>query len=158
MLEKQFTATVYIIDGNKVLLVLHPKLGKWLPPGGHLEANETPPEGALREAFEETGLKVELIKDEHVWVSRWNAKSFERPWLCLLEEIPAHGSHPAHQHVDFIYLGRPIGGTITEEHLKQQEIRWFDLEQVLALKADQEIFVETQQVISKILGELFSCP
>jgi 8-oxo-dGTP pyrophosphatase MutT (NUDIX family) len=94
-MERQFTATVYIIAENKVLLLMHPKVQKWLPPGGHLEANEIPSECAKREALEETGLTVELIKEEHVWVDRWNATSFERPWLCLLENMPAYGSQPA---------------------------------------------------------------
>ncbi len=149
-MEKQFTSTVYIIDGGKVLLLFHPKLQKWLPPGGHLEENELPPDCALREALEETGLEVELIKDEHVWVSHWNASSFERPWLCLLENIPPHKDQAAHQHVDLIYLGRPIGGSIGEEHRKQHEIRWFTHDEVQALKPDEEIFAETQQILSKI--------
>jgi 8-oxo-dGTP pyrophosphatase MutT (NUDIX family) len=155
-MEKQFTSTVYILHNNKVLLLMHGKLNKWLPPGGHLETNEIPPECAIREALEETGLHVELIKDEHVWVSRWNAESFVRPWLCLLENIPPHGTQPAHQHVDFVYLGRPIGGKITDKHLQQHDIRWFSLEEVLALKADEDIFVETQQTISKIFEKLQS--
>lgn len=149
-MEKQFTSSVYILNENKVLLLFHPKLQKWLPPGGHLEESELPPECAIREAFEETGLQIKLIKDEHLWVSRWNASSFERPWLCLLENIPPHNSHPAHQHIDFIYLGSPIGGSITEEHRKQHEIRWFSYDEILALKPDIEIFVETQQTLEKI--------
>lgn len=153
-MEKQFTASVYIIEENKALLLFHPKLKKWLPPGGHVETNELPTECAKREAFEETGLTVELIKDEHLWVSRWSAESFERPWLCLLENIPPHGNQEAHQHIDFVYLGRPIGGSITEEHHAQHPIRWFSLEEILSLQPDQEIFVETQQTLQTIFAEM----
>jgi ADP-ribose pyrophosphatase YjhB (NUDIX family) len=152
IMEKQFTATVYIIEEGKVLLLFHPKLKKWLPPGGHLELNELPPECAKREVLEETGLIIELIKDEHLWVDRWNATSIERPWFCLLENIPEYGSQPAHQHLDFIYVGQPIGGRITEDHEKQHAISWFTLEEALSLKPDEEIFVETQQTIQKILS------
>lgn len=157
MIKKQFTATVYILDEDKVLLLKHPKLQKWLPPGGHLEPNEIPPECAIREAFEETGLHVELIKDEHLWISpRWNGESFPRPWLCLLENIPTHGTEPAHQHIDLIYLGRKMGGATTEEHRKQHDIRWFNLQEVLALKADEEIFAETQTTITIIFEKFLS--
>ncbi len=153
---KQFTATVYILEADKVLLLLHPKIGKWLPPGGHLEENETPPDGAKREAKEETGLDVALIKEEHLWVERWNATSFERPFLCLLENIPAHGSHPAHQHIDFIYLGHPVSGEISEEHRAMHSIRWFSLQEVIELKEDVEIFQETKETIQKIFELRYS--
>ncbi|MFI0412434.1 NUDIX hydrolase [Actinomadura sp. 3N508] len=33
--------------------------GRWVPPGGVLELDETPYEGVVREVLEETGLKVE---------------------------------------------------------------------------------------------------
>ena len=152
-MEKQFTATVYILEENKVLLLFHPKFKKWLPPGGHLEINELPTDCAKREALEETGLIVELIKDEHIWVDRWNATSFERPWLCLLENVPEHGLHPAHQHVDFIYVGRSVGGQTCEEHHAQHAIRWFSIEEVLSLEPDREIFEETRQTLQQIFTE-----
>ena len=98
---REFTATVYILNENQVLLHFHKKLKKWLPPGGHLEKDETPPECAIREAKEETGLDIALIRDERLWVDRWNATSFERPFLCLLENIPAYQDLPPHQHIDF---------------------------------------------------------
>jgi 8-oxo-dGTP pyrophosphatase MutT (NUDIX family) len=156
-MEKQFTASVYIIEEDKVLLLLHPKHKRWLPPGGHLEVDELPSECAKREALEETGLIVELIKEEHLWIDRWNAMSFERPWLCLLEDMPPHGSQPAHQHIDFIYLGRAVGGRISEEHTAQHPIRWFSIEEILTLEPDREIFVETQQTIKKIFQTLRVC-
>jgi 8-oxo-dGTP pyrophosphatase MutT (NUDIX family) len=146
-MERQFTATAYVVEGGKVLLIRHPKLGKWLPPGGHLEANETPPEGARREVFEETGLEIRIIPQENIWIDRWNASSVERPYLCLIENIPPHGESAEHQHIDMIYLAHPVGGTLAEG------ARWFSLEEVLALKDDDEIFVETKTTIQHILEQ-----
>lgn len=146
-IEKHFTATAYIVEGEKVLLIPHPKLKKWLPPGGHIELNETPPECARREAFEETGLQIEILPQENLWIDFWNATSFERPYLCLLENIPPYGSKPAHQHMDFIYLARPISGKLLAE------ARWFSLEEVEALQEDDEIFGETKKTIRHILTQ-----
>lgn len=150
-MERQFTASVYIIEQNRVLLILHRKLNKWLPPGGHLDPNETPAEGARREALEETGVEIEFIKQENLWIERWNACSFERPYLCLIEEIPAYKNTAAHQHVDFVYLATRIGGTETQNLQEIDGMRWFTLEEIEALPPDQEIFIETQEVIRSIL-------
>lgn len=150
-MQRQFVASVYIIEQQRVLLIYHRKLCKWLPPGGHLDPNETPPEGARREAREETGVEIEFIRQENVWVNQWSAKSFERPYLCLLEEIPAYKDTPQHQHIDFIYLARPIGGVEQQNLLETDGLRWFTLEEVELLEVDVEIFAETCQVIRTIL-------
>jgi 8-oxo-dGTP pyrophosphatase MutT (NUDIX family) len=144
-MEKHFTATAYIIEDKKVLLLLHPKLQKWLPPGGHVEENETPPECACREALEETGLEIEIVPQENLWIEAWNATTFPRPYLCLLENIPPHGSHPAHQHMDFIYVARPVGGELFEE------VRWFSLADVEKMEEDIDIFGETKDTIRHLL-------
>ena len=45
--------TGYIFDENgRQLLIHHNKLNMWLPPGGHIEANETPDEALVREIKE----------------------------------------------------------------------------------------------------------
>ena len=150
-MERQFTASVYIIEQDRVLLIFHRKLNKWLPPGGHMEANETPAEAAYREALEETGYEIEILKEENIWVDHWNAKSFSRPYMCLIEEIPAHGLTPTHQHLDFVYLGKPVGGQAVENLNETHGMKWFTLEEVEALNPDIDIFVETLQVIRKIL-------
>jgi 8-oxo-dGTP diphosphatase len=36
--------------------------GRWVPPGGVLELDETPEDGVIREVFEETGLKVQPVR------------------------------------------------------------------------------------------------
>ncbi len=153
-MKRQYTATVYILQDDKVLLIYHKKYGKWLPPGGHLDENELPPHGAIREAKEETGLDIALIPQENVWVeTRVNGGSFERPYLCLLENIPARPNEPAHQHIDFIYLGLPIGGKEEENFIETNGLRWFTLSEIEALKADEEIFGDTIQIIRQILTQ-----
>jgi 8-oxo-dGTP pyrophosphatase MutT (NUDIX family) len=151
-MEKHFTSTAYILWEDKVLLLLHPKFRKWLPPGGHLEANETPFEGAKREVFEETGLEIECISQENLWIKKWHVKSIERPYLCLLEEIPPHQDKPAHQHIDFIFITRPTGGTLLQDPL----LRWFSLEEVLSLESNLEIFEDVKETILHLFEQQFT--
>ena len=54
------TASGLVIDNDRILLIFHPYLKKWLQPGGHIETGETSVQAALQETEEETGLRVEL--------------------------------------------------------------------------------------------------
>lgn len=151
-MERHFTATVYIVheDRERVLLIYHRKLQKWLAPGGHLDANELPSQAAIREAREETGLEIELVSQETVWVQQANSRSFERPSLCLLHEVPPYGNQPAHQHMDFIYVGRVLGGQENENKTEVEKMRWFSISELETLP-ETELFQETLQVIKSIL-------
>ena len=148
-MERQFTATLYIFFEGKTLLHCHPKLGKWVPPGGHLEPNETPPEAAIREAKEETGLDVAILEQENLKVDGYNGVSFPRPFLCLLEHIPAHGGKEAHQHMDMIYIGEPKGIPAPEEDL--QGFRWFAHDELTEI--ENELFPDVKEVIRLLLKE-----
>jgi len=56
-------------ENDNVLMGLRKDVNKWCVPGGHLELNEDPAQGALRELYEETGLEAEgarLVK------AQWN--------------------------------------------------------------------------------------
>lgn len=143
-MERHFTATAYIFHEEEVLLHYHKKLHTWLPPGGHLEPNETPAEAARREVLEETGLEIEFIAQENLKIEAHNAVSLERPYLCLLENIPPYKDLPAHQHIDFIYLARIKG-----EKKEVEGFRWFKYEELqeLALLAD------VQEVLQQLLKE-----
>lgn len=155
-MKKQFCATVYIIDGDKTLLIFHRKLQKWLPPGGHIDQNETPPEAARREVLEETGLEIEFLTQENVWIEDSNAESFERPFMCLLEHIPSYKDEPKHQHMDFIYVGKPTKGELRYNSEETEALRWFTYEEILKMETGRSIFAETQESIKKIM-ETFSC-
>ena len=96
-MKQHFVTSAYILHKDVVLLTFHPKIKRWLPPGGHIEPNESPIEAVKREVKEEVGIDIEIIKDEHIVVDRWNAKSFARPFLCLIEEIPKTKDEEAHK-------------------------------------------------------------
>lgn len=150
MIKRQFTVTCYLIQDAKVLLLHHRKYRKWVPPGGHLEENETPSEGVMREVLEETGLLIELEKGEELWIEEKKCMSLPRPYLCLLEKIPVYGKEPEHEHIDLIYVGHPIGGQMVESN-ESEQMRWFTLEEVLSLKPEEEIFLDVQKTVEHLL-------
>jgi len=62
--KHRIRSAAIVIDNDKILLVKHkhPKSGieSWVPPGGGLEGSESIYDCAIRETYEETGLKVIL--------------------------------------------------------------------------------------------------
>jgi 8-oxo-dGTP pyrophosphatase MutT (NUDIX family) len=58
------TVTAFIFNEDKLLLVFHKKMQKWMHVGGHVEENELFDEALKREIMEETGLKIDII-DAH---------------------------------------------------------------------------------------------
>jgi 8-oxo-dGTP diphosphatase len=67
MKPRQQIALAIIIEDDKVLIQKRASSADHLPdvwefPGGKIEANETPDEAAIREAREETGLEIEIVR------------------------------------------------------------------------------------------------
>ena len=62
--EKPLVGGVLIQDDDRYLLInraAEPDTGLWSIPGGVVELGERAKEAAMREAFEETGLEVEIV-------------------------------------------------------------------------------------------------
>src|SRR6185295_1862466 len=59
---KLAACTVFMLDGGVVLLKrsIEPSRGKWVFPGGFVDRGEPVPDAAVRETFEEVGLRVGL--------------------------------------------------------------------------------------------------
>ena len=91
------TATGVVVDlpSRRVLLIHHNVLGRWLPPGGHVEAGELPPAAARREVREEVGITVGPVLSPE-------------PGRAVPIDIDSHPipanpkrGEPAHTHHDF---------------------------------------------------------
>ena len=104
--ERHFTSTAYIVSAGRTLLLWHRKLRVWLPPGGHLEPNEDPVQGAVREAEEESGLAVEVVSPPGQF--RVERPVYLPPPAAVgIFDIDIDGQ-PFHQHIDFVYYTRPL--------------------------------------------------
>ena len=115
---RHFTVAVFVVWEGKVLLHLHKKLGMWLPPGGHIEPGELPDDAAVREVYEETGLRVELVGERREDVD--DPVQLHRPAGVQLENIG-----PGHQHIDLIYFARPAGPTQRGERFGEDRAGWY---------------------------------
>jgi 8-oxo-dGTP pyrophosphatase MutT (NUDIX family) len=101
---RDFTATVYVINDGTTALHEHAKLDMWLPPGGHVERDELPHVTARREAEEELGVEIDLLRESDDIASD-TATSLPQPQHFLLEDINVCDGEVGHQHVDFIFYG-----------------------------------------------------
>ena len=115
---RHFTVAVFVAWDGKVLLHRHKKLGMWLPPGGHIERDELPDDAALREVYEETGLRVELVGERREDVA--DPVQLHRPAGVQLENIG-----PNHQHIDLIYFARAKGPTEIGKRFGEDRVGWY---------------------------------
>jgi len=100
-----------IDDVGRLLLIRRADNRLWALPGGGLDVGETPAEGAVREALEESGVASEPVALAGVWDSR----------LC--------GSATRHHLYHFVVLCRPLPAppTVPASHTHEVlEIGWFN--------------------------------
>ena len=85
------SALVLHPDGERVLLVHHHRLRRWLLPGGHVEAKDvTLGDAARREAVEETAVRI--VPANTAGLAGMDVHG-----------IPAHKGEPYHLHHDLIF-------------------------------------------------------
>src|SRR5581483_8304957 len=133
-LRQHYVATAYVYnrETDSFLLILHKKLGKWLPPGGHLEEGEVPHQGALRELREETGLQGRIVNLLHTPdVATYSVARLFTPFCVLREIIPAGLHDGEHVQIDFIYV---------------VEVEYADALRVRMEEASQARWVPSQQI------------
>jgi len=100
MIERIIATLCYVVQGEQVLM-LHrnkqPNLGLWIAPGGKVEIDESPQECALRELWEETGIRGRNPKLRGIITEVSPRKDYQ--WLIFIfvvRDFEENGL-PAHQ-------------------------------------------------------------
>lgn len=119
-----YTASVYVVYGNKVLIRKHDKYNMWTSVGGHIELDETPDMAAVREVKEEVGLDVKLIPPRKTPVSHNGYKELIPPWYMNI-----HSINEVHKHNDLIYFATADTDEVVLEK-PTDSCRWFTKEEL----------------------------
>lgn len=121
--QGHITASALVMDesGDRVLLTLHPKVGRWLQLGGHLEMPDaTLRQAALREVREESGIVVGRISALPIRLDR-------HPVPCGRD---ADGGPLASVHWDVQYVVTTSSSTPVVISDESDDLQWFDVREI----------------------------
>ncbi len=123
-----FTASSFVVspDRQRVLLIFHRKLKRWLQPGGHIDPIDADPlAAAKREVTEETGIETMTVAGDGL--------------LDVdVHPIPAHGDEPAHEHFDlrFCFIARESDATGSDE---VDGLQWLPISELAEVETDESV-------------------
>lgn len=109
------TASALVVNPahDAVLLTLHPKVGRWLQLGGHLEADdESIRDAAAREVWEESGYRPRVLSREPLRLDR--------------HPVPCGGEQ--RQHLDMQYLVVVDDRSAPQRSDESLDLAWFSME------------------------------
>jgi len=138
-----YCAAAYIINpiDKKILLVYHSKFNCWVQPGGKIEEGEIPEDAAVREVYEETGIRVKLLGER-----------FPREDDCIKPlGIQRNRSKAGNTHIEIIYAGVPLSMDEKEWDDAITKQGWFSREKL----EDIEVFPDIKITMDYILRTYF---
>jgi 8-oxo-dGTP pyrophosphatase MutT (NUDIX family) len=114
------SVAVMALDGEgRLLLVRAADTGQWQTVGGAIDPGETPAEAARREAVEETGLEVELVRVIGCYGGPLFRFAYPNGDLC--------------EYVATVFEARPGGGAMRPDGEETSEVGWFTAEAAAGL-------------------------
>jgi 8-oxo-dGTP pyrophosphatase MutT (NUDIX family) len=122
--EGHLTGSALVVDaaGERVVLLHHRKLQRWLQPGGHCDGDANLAAVALREATEETGVEGLLVHPVAIDLD------------VHLVEPPDDGPH---LHLDARFLVVAPAGAEPGGNHESTDIRWVARSELAALDVDE---------------------
>ena len=142
-MKREFCASVFVVNpvDKKILLCHHQRFERWVQPGGHIEDDELPEETALRETYEETGVRVKLLGERFP-----REDDFIRP-LGIQRNRGKDGS----LHVDITYVGIPLSQDDVIEDDEIDRCAWFSLEELNDIEVFPDIKISFNYILNNII-------
>jgi ADP-ribose pyrophosphatase YjhB (NUDIX family) len=128
-LKGHLTGSAWVVNqsGDKVLLMHHRKLNKWLQPGGHADGELNLLAVALRETREESGLSSLAPLSQAIFD-------------LDIHTIPSRADEPEHLHYDVRFVLRADDSEEFDVSDEALAIKWIPLENVTELSQEESIF------------------
>jgi 8-oxo-dGTP pyrophosphatase MutT (NUDIX family) len=133
---RHYTASAIILNREEVLLVKHARMGVWLYPGGHVDANEDPAQAMHREVREEVGIDVEIIGESRI--AHGAVGVVPAPFTILVQDVTDTKVGP-HQHIDMVYVCRPLSSDVAHQADELLGSRWVPCAAVSGLATPPEL-------------------
>jgi 8-oxo-dGTP pyrophosphatase MutT (NUDIX family) len=124
-MERHFTVSGFVVEGDRTLLHWHRKLQIWLPPGGHIDPDEDMTQAVVREVLEETGIAAEIVPAMPL-APFSNLTQLPPPLAIIVADV---GEGP-HQHIDMSYALRERAGVARVAAEKDHGFIWVSAEQL----------------------------
>lgn len=118
---------VAIIEDGEILLTKREDFGVWCMPGGGVDEDESIGEAAVREALEETGLKVKLKRLVGIY-----SMPESRGWANLI----------------VVFIGDPVGGMLMAQAGEVVEMRFFRSDDL----PENLLFGHRQRILDAVSG------
>jgi len=118
--EAHLTGSALVVDEKtqRMLILFHRKLQKWLQPGGHADGEGNLASVALREATEETGIAGLAVIEPAIHVD-------------IHEVRPP--TEPPHLHLDVRYLVVAPEGSVAVGNHESTALRWVTFDELVEL-------------------------
>jgi len=105
-------------SGGRILLQKRADFRNWSLPGGRVEPGESVEAAAVREAFEETGLQVSLVRKVGDY---WK---------------------PQHHDTVTVFQAKTVGGQIVQRSTETLDVRWFSLDRLPWISSTMKRYIE----------------
>jgi len=131
------TGSALVVDpsDNRILVLFHTKLQRWLQPGGHADGDGDLARVALREAVEETGISgLRLVE----------------PPVDLDVHVVDPPSEDAHEHHDIRYLVVAPPGSVPVGNHESEALKWVDRGDLVGMGADPGLIRLADRALSRL--------